>query len=354
MIESKKTAIVLFNLGGPSSLDAVKPFLFNLFNDRAIIDVPQPFRFFLAKIISKRREKKAQKIYSQIGGKSPLLELTNSQAHALEHELSFAGNFKVFVAMRYWRPFAKETISQILQYQPDQIILLPLYPQFSSSTSGSSMQDFLQRFPDKNLPIKKVCCYALEEDFINAHANLIKKTLTKINGENFRLLFSAHGLPQKIIDRGDPYVFHVENSSNAVVARLLEIMNSDEKIDFSICYQSKVGPLQWTSPSLDFEIRKCALDNKIPVVVPISFVSDHSETLVELDIDYKKLAQQLGLKNYLRVPALNTDGSFIKSLATICQTLAGEDEYEVFCEENPQRICPKKFGLCPNKNDFPA
>jgi len=273
MITGKKTAVVLFNLGGPNNLDAVEPFLFNLFNDPAIIDLPQPLRFFLAKLISKRRKKKAQKIYAQIGGKSPLLEITNSQAHALEQELSFAGNFKVFTSMRYWHPFAQEVIADILQYAPDKIILLPLYPQFSISTSGSSMQDFLQRFPDKDLPIKKVCCYSLEEDFINAHANLIKKTLVKIPNENFRLLFSAHGLPQKIIDRGDPYVFQVESSSKAIVERLLEIMKAEEKIDFAICYQSKVGPLKWTSPSLDFEIRRCALDNKIPVVVPIAFVS---------------------------------------------------------------------------------
>jgi ferrochelatase len=354
MIKSKKTAIVLFNLGGPDKLESVKPFLFNLFNDRAIIGLPQPFRFFLAKLISTRREKKAQNIYAQIGGKSPLLEITNEQAHALESELSFFGDFKVFVAMRYWHPFAKETIEKILEYQPSEIILLPLYPQFSSSTSDSSIKDFTSKFSDKNVKIKTVCCYPNDEDFIHSHASLIKRTLTKIGDKTaaeFRLLFSAHGLPQKLIDAGDPYVFQVEKSTKAIIEQLEK---NSEKLDFSICYQSKVGPLQWTSPSLEFEIKRCALDKKIPVIVPIAFVSDHSETLVELDIDYKNLAADLGIENYLRVPSLNLDGSFIKSLAGICKKLADENKNEIFCGKNPQRICPKNFGFCPNHNECEA
>ncbi len=353
MMVGKKTAVVLFNLGGPDSLNSVKPFLFNLFNDKAIIGLPQPFRFLLAKLISSRREKKAQKIYAQISGKSPLLQITNSQAHALESELSFFGNFKVFVAMRYWHPFASEAIEKILNYQPDQIILLPLYPQFSSSTSGSSIADFLKKFPNKDITIKTVCCYPIEDDLINAHANLIKRTLDKIIDKNLsevRLLFSAHGLPQKLINAGDPYVFHVTETTQAVVSRLKKILKDKKEIDFAICYQSKVGPLQWTSPSLEHEIKKAALDKKIPLVVPISFVSDHSETLVELDVDYKNLAKKLGIENYLRVPALNIDGSFIKSLTTICKKLSDDKESKIFCGENPQRICPKNFGFCPNHN----
>ncbi len=357
MMVGKKTAIILFNLGGPDSLKSVKPFLFNLFNDQAIIDVPQPLRFFLAKLISSRRAKKAQEIYAQIGGKSPLLEITNSQAHELESELSFFGNFKVFVAMRYWHPFASETIKKVLDYNPSQIILLPLYPQFSSATSGSSIQDFLKRFPDKSIPIKTVCCYPIEDDLINAHANLIKRSLNKIGDKNLsqiRLLFSAHGLPQKLINAGDPYVFHVTETTKAVISRLAKILNDKKEIDFAICYQSKVGPLQWTSPSLEYEIKKAALDKKIPLLVPISFVSDHSETLVELDITYKDLAKSLGIKNYLRVAALNLDGSFIKSLAEICKKLAGENEAKIFCGTNSQRICPKNFSFCPNHNHCQA
>ena len=352
----KKTAVVLFNLGGPDSLDSVKPFLFNLFNDKAIINLPQPFRFLLAKLISSRRAKKAQKIYAQIGGKSPLLEITATQAQALESELSFFGDFKVFVAMRYWHPFCEETIERIGEYRPTQIILLPLYPQFSSSTSNSSIAEFLEKFPQiarRNIPIKTICCYPLEPDFINAHANLIKRTLAKLPEKKlgeFRLLFSAHGLPQKLIDAGDPYVFHVTASSNAVAERLAQIVNSKDKIDFQICYQSKVGPLKWTSPSLEHEIKRAALDKKIPLIVPISFVSDHSETLVELDIDYKNFAKELGIENYLRAPALNLDGSFIKSLAEICKTAATKNEHEIFCGKNSDRICPKNFSYCPNPN----
>lgn len=347
-----KTAVILFNLGGPDKLESVKPFLFNLFNDRAIIDLPQPFRFLLAKLISKRREKKAQKIYAQIGGKSPLLEITNEQAHALEHELSFFGNFKVFTAMRYWHPFASEVIKKVEDFQPDQIILLPLYPQFSSSTSGSSLQDFTRRL-NKNIPTKTICCYPEDPDFIKSHALLIKRAISKTSEPKLaelRFLFSAHGLPQKLIDAGDPYVFHVTKSTEAIVKNLSQLLNSEEKIDFAICYQSKVGPLQWTSPSLEHEIRKAALDKKIPVIIPIAFVSDHSETLVELDIDYRNLATDLGIKNYLRIPSLNLDGHFIKSLAEICKSASCNEESEIFCGKNPQRICPKNFVFCPNKN----
>lgn len=339
-IFEKKTAVVLFNLGGPDSLKSVQPFLFNLFNDAAIISLPQPFRFFLAKLIAAKRAKKARKIYAQIGGKSPLLDITLAQAHALERELSFYGNFKVFVAMRYAPPRAVEVVKKILEYDPSEVILLPLYPQFSSATSGSSLQEFLAKFPQK-IPTKIICCYQSEPDFIKAHSLLIKQTIFKLykkNLEEFRFLFSAHGLPQKLINAGDPYVFQVTETSKKIVENLAKILLVEEaKIDFQICYQSKVGPLQWTSPSLDYELRRAALDKKIPVAVPVSFVSDHVETLVELDVDYKNLAAQLGIKNYLRVPALNLDGHFISALLKICKNASSNDE---------AKICPKNFKFC--------
>lgn len=347
----KKTAVVLFNLGGPDKLEAVQPFLFNLFNDKAIISWPQPFRFLLAKLISSRRAKKAQKIYAQIGGKSPIVNITASQAHALERELSFFGNFKTFVVMRYWHPMSKEVIKEIEKYDPQQVILLPLYPQFSSSTSASSIEDFLSNF-DKEVPAKIVCCYPEEANFIKSHALLIKQTIAKFykqNLEEFRFLFSAHGLPQKLINAGDPYVLHVTKTTKKIVENLAEFFGENEKIDFQICYQSKVGPLQWTSPSLEHELRRAILDKKIPVIVPVSFVSDHSETLVELDIDYKNLAKILGAKNYLRVPALNVDGHFIKALSEICKAVDSQNS-EFFSGKKTPRICPKKFKFCPNPN----
>lgn len=365
-----KTAVVLFNLGGPDKLESVRPFLFNLFNDRAIIPWIQPFRFALAKFIAKVREPKAQKIYESIGGSSPLLTFTNAQAYALEHELSFFGDFKVFISMRYWHPFASETIDKLKEYAPNQVILLPLYPQFSSATSNSSLQDFLQRLP-RDMNAKVICCYPTDPDFISAHVQLIKQ---KIIGQDFtklRFLFSAHGLPQSLIDAGDPYVSHVEKTVAEVVKNLCSLRHSwtvqqsenlerdprnamhfkdDVGIDYRICYQSKVGPKKWTSPSLEYELERIILDKKIPVIVPISFVSDNSETLYELDIQYKEFLEKSGEKNLIRVPALNSNGLFIKALFGIVRNATNDKEEKIFCGKNPQRICEKKFKFCPNKN----
>jgi ferrochelatase len=360
---NKKTAVILFNLGGPESLDLVEPFLFNLFNDKAIIGLPQPFRFILAKIISKSRVQKSQKIYSAIGGKSPLLEITNSQAHSLEKELSFFGDYKVFVVMRYTSPRASEVIQKVLDYRPTNTILLPLYPQNSTTTTGSSVSEFSEKFvkackrSGAEIPMKFVCCYPEDPDFIKSHALLIKQTLMKLYDQfdrdltKFRFLFSAHGLPQKIINEGDPYVFQVEKTTAKTVENLSQLLEvTADKIDSQICYQSKVGPMQWTGPSLDLEMRRAVLDQKIPVVIPIAFVSEHSETLVELDIDYKHLAESLGAKNYLRVPALNSDGHFIKALTEICKKTNSDSSSSCFSGRNSERICPKKFVKCPNLN----
>lgn len=354
---NKKTAVVLFNLGGPDNLEAVEPFLFNLFNDKAIIGLPMPLRYLLAKLISKKRKPKAQGIYQQINGKSPILEITKNQAEALERELSFAGNFKVFIAMRYWHPFAYETIKQLQEYQPQEIVLLPLYPQFSSSTTASSLKNFQQFLPDdfkKNITIKTVCCYATDYDFCKAHALLIKQTLNRFyrgNFENIRLLFSAHGLPQKLIDQGDPYVLQVEATVAEVVKQLANILGIEQnKIDQQICYQSKVGPLKWTTPSLEDGIKRVAQDKKQPLIIPIAFVSDHSETLVELDIEYKELADHLKIENYQRVPALNVEGHFIKALSRIVVNVEKNTQGNYFYGDEVKRFCPKKMRYCSNPN----
>lgn len=361
MNSNKKTAVVLFNLGGPENLDEVKPFLFNLFNDKAIIGLPQPFRFLLAKLISSKREKTAQEIYQSIGGKSPLLAHTLDQADSLEKELSHFGDFKLFVSMRYNRPFAKDVAKDVLQYNPSQIILLPLYPQFSTTTSASSLQDFAQRISflikrdKKDITLKFVCCYPTDDEFIKSHSFLIKKTLMNIkdyhhNLPHYRFLFSAHGLPQKVIDAGDPYAYHVELTTKAVIKNLAQLLQTQEStLDFQICYQSKVGPLKWTSPSLEHALKKTILDKKIPIIIPIAFVCEHSETLAELDIEYKEIANSLGAKNYIRVPALNNDGHFIKSLTNICIT-AANNKAKCFAGCDTKRICDKKFSKCPNFN----
>jgi ferrochelatase len=213
-----KTAIILFNLGGPDQLSSVRPFLFN---DKAIINLPNPFRFLLAKLISSRRYKKASDIYHLIGCRSPLREITICQSVALEKELSKSGDFRVFTSMRYWHPFSFEIIDEVLDYQLDQVILLPLYPQFSTTTSKSSIDDFTDHFNKKinknesKITIKSICCYPVEPNFIASHARLLKETIKKSGQniddflKNFRILFSAHGLPQKVIDKGDPYVYQV-------------------------------------------------------------------------------------------------------------------------------------------------
>ncbi len=376
---NKKTAIVLFNLGGPDKQDSVEPFLFNLFNDKAIISLPQPFRFLLAKLISKRRKKTAQEIYSHIGDKSPIYEITKSQADSLEKELSYAGNFKTFIAMRYWQPFARDAVAKIAKYQPDEIIFLPLYPQFSTATTASSFDDFMAQLKKagigastdpkaEEIPIKKVCCYFDDDEFILSHAKMIKKEIQKqsfSNLEQFRILFSAHGLPEKIVKAGDPYVFQVEATAKKVMAKLHELLAKDgafqlklpssaeniAKIDHQVCYQSKVGPLKWTSPSLDDEIKRVAADKKSPVITPIAFVSEHSETLVELDIEYKELADGLKIEKYTRVPALNVDGHFIKSMTKIIKSVATQDAgFFVGCKKG--RACPQKFAKCRNPQEL--
>ncbi len=346
---NKKTAVILFNLGGPNNLQSVKGFLFNLFNDKAIIGLPQPLRFLLAKLISSRRDKKAQAIYAQIGGKSPILETTNAQAEALEKELSYLGNFKVFVVMRYWHPFSKDVVKKVKEYQADEIIFLPLYPQFSTTTTESSFKDFYQKLVQEKIsaPVKYICCYPTNPQFISSHCRLIAQAINKTRSagfDNFRVLFSAHGLPQKIIAMGDPYCEQVKASVEAIVDEIEE-----ENLDYKICYQSKVGPLEWTKPSLEFEINRAALDRKAIIIVPIAFVSDHSETLVELDIEYKELAHKLNIPFYYRVAALNVDGYFIKSLLDLCARTA-EVDFSCNGGDFGARICPKNFKKCINPN----
>lgn len=347
----KKTAIVLFNLGGPDNLAAVKPFLFNLFYDKAIINLPNPFRYFLAKLISSRRNLKACEIYLKLGGKSPILDITNAQAEALEKELSFNGNFKVFVCMRYWHPMSSQVVKDIAKYGANEVIMLPLYPQFSSTTTQSSFNNFEQEIQKNNLnvTIKKICCYPTNDLFIASHIGLINQVLAQLKNDGhkvFRLLFSAHGLPQKVIDNGDPYVFQVNLTAKAIIAKLQnDPVFKGQKIDYQVCYQSKVGPLKWTTPSLEDEVKRAAQDKVGIVILPIAFTSDHSETLVELDMEYKEIAHNYQIPFYYRVKALNSDDNFIKSLSAICQKVTKTKEF--FASDSGKKICNNKLGLCP-------
>lgn len=342
MAKKQKIAVVLFNLGGPDSLKAVKPFLFNLFNDKAIIPAPGPVRFLLAKFISGRRAPITREIYKNSGGKSSLLENTRAQAKALEKHLKPVAEAKTFIAMRYWHPFSCETVKKVKEFAPDKVILLPLYPQFSATTTGSSLTEWRRAAKKGGLdaPTSSVCCYPKKGAFIRAHARAIKPNLLKaLKAGKTRILFTAHGLPKKNVKGGDPYVWQVEETVRAVVAELEE-----KALDHVICYQSRVGPLDWIGPSTEDEIKRAGHENLNLVVVPISFVSEHSETLVELDIKYAALAREAGVGSYHRVAALATSGEFISGLGNAVKATLDRDGISSF---EGTRVCPAEFSKCP-------
>ena len=333
-----KKAVILFNLGGPDKLESVEPFLFNLFNDPAIINIPSIIRYPLAKFISKKRAPIAKNIYKEIGNKSPILELTQNQAKSLENRLSEKGNYKCFVAMRCWHPRAYDVIKKVKEYNPEEVILLPLYPQFSASTSGSSINEWNDLCKKENYKVttKTICCYPTENNFIESHVSLIKKTIKTLENNNFKLLFSAHGLPESKIKKGDPYQWQVEETVKEIMSKLTK-----ENLDYIISYQSRVGPMKWIAPSTDEEIIKYSKEKKGIVIVPVAFVSEHSETLVELDIEYKKLAEKNGCSFYKRVPALGIEENFINGLAALVlqQKTKGDFVSSV--------MCPKNYKKCP-------
>lgn len=320
----KKVAVVLLNLGGPDCLAAVRPFLFNLFYDPAILRLPQPFRWLLAQTISRLRTKKAQSIYQKMGGSSPLLANTQAQAHALQQMLTTpsSADYQVFIAMRYWHPFTFETMQKVQAFKPDEVVLMPLYPHFSTTTTASSLKEWQKEAQKLSLhvPTYTVCCYATDPDFIQAHVQAILPFYhqAKVYGQP-RLLFSAHSLPQKVIDAGDPYQWHIEQSVIKIIKTLKEALW--ETVDYEICYQSRVGPIKWLAPTTQQALTQAGNDGVPVVIIPISFVSEHSETLVELDIDYQQYAQSLQIPYYGRVPALACQSAFIESMARHIQTL---------------------------------
>ena len=344
------TAVVLFNLGGPDSLEAVRPFLFNLFNDPAIIPAPGPLRRVIATLISRRRAPVARQIYAHLGGKSPLLEFTEAQAAALESELATEGLVKVFIAMRYWHPMSDETALAVAAYEPERVVLLPLYPQFSTTTTGSSLEDWHRAARRAGLaaPSAAVCCYPTQPSLVAATARGIATALDEAAGAGRpRLLFSAHGLPKRVIERGDPYQWQVERTAAAVAQAL-----GRPELDWGVCYQSRVGPLQWIGPATSDEIERAGRDRVPLVVAPIAFVSEHSETLVELDIEYREVAERAGVPAYLRVPALGTDEGFIKALGALVRgARAGAEPLSHTGAHTGShtgaRICPAGCSACP-------
>lgn len=314
-----KIAVILFNLGGPDNLKSVKPFLFNLFTDENIIRLPWFARYPLAWLISTLRNKKATAIYEKLGGKSPINEQTYAQAEAVEKKLAEKNSdnqYKTFIAMRYWHPLTHDMISDVKDYNPDQVILLPLYPQLSTTTTKSSFEEWDKQAKKNDFHVKttKICCYPEENGFVSAYADLIKSHLSNISVDNkkVKILFSAHGIPQDCVDDGDPYEEQVKCS----VDKIMDKLRSDNlPFEHQITYQSKVGPKKWLEPDTETVIEKLSAENYILCIVPIAFVSEHSETLVELDMDYKELALDLGAEDYIRVPTVGIHQDFITGLA---------------------------------------
>lgn len=308
---SRRIAVVLMNLGGPDGPDAVRPFLFNLFNDPAIIGLPGIVRTPLARMISTRREAEAQANYDVMGGGSPLVPETEKQAAALAERLreDWPGDeIEIFIAMRYWNPMTPETARAVETFAPDQVVLLPLYPQFSTTTTRSSLKAWRDHYRGPGR-ISAVCCYPESSGWIEAQAALVAHELDQAGDRPVRVLFSAHGIPESLVTKkGDPYQEQVERTVFAVVQRL-------GLKDWTICYQSRVGPMKWLGPSTVEAIERAGQDGVGAVVVPIAFVSEHVETLVELDVEYGHLAKEKGVAPYLRAPAVTVRPEFIETLA---------------------------------------
>jgi ferrochelatase len=369
----RKTAIVLFNLGGPDSPEAIGPFLLNLFSDPAILRVPFFVRPFLARTITKARLAPATENYALIGGKSPLLGLTQEQAGALEAALNVSlGEMeaKCFIAMRYWHPFSLETARAVKAWGPDQVVLLPLYPQFSTTTTGSSLAAWKDAAVRVGLvaDTTTLCCYPIDPAYATATAERVRIAYDQARAMldptvNLRVLFSAHGLPEAIVERGDPYQWQIEGTVAAVLdawgaavlnAQGAAVLNAQGAgvlnahgagVDWEICYQSRATPQKWLSPSTDEAVEKAAADKTAVLVVPIAFVSEHTETLVELDVEYRDLAIKLGVPGYFRVPTQNADAGFIAALAGLVRRAVATGPG--LCSAGGGRLCRIEHAGCP-------
>ena len=321
---------MLFQLGGPDSLEAVEPFLYNLFCDPDIIDFPfaRLAREPLARLVSSRRARRVQDHYAQIGGKSPIRELTELQASRLESELRNCIEACVFVAMRYWHPLTEEAVEQVLREQIRTLVLLPLYPQYSVVTTGSSLNEWQRKFPRGHpADVRIVHDYHTHPMYIEALAERINEGLSdfrKTNGSALRLppdvhlLFSAHGVPESVIKAGDPYQSQIE-----MTVRLVREKGAWPN-PHSICYQSRSGPGRWLGPSLQETLQTLASRHiERVLVVPISFVSDHVETLYEINIEAREFAERLSIQQFHVTRGLNDSPTFIRALADLVLQTAG-------------------------------
>jgi ferrochelatase len=319
---SDKTAVLLLQMGGPDSLDAVAPFLFNLFSDRDIIKLGPPFlQPFLARRISRKRSVKAELQYEKIGGKSPIRELTEAQARALEEVL---GNvFRCFAAMRYWRPSTMQALAAARREGISRIVALSLYPHYSRATTGSSINELKRVQRESGMPfhVSLVESFYDHHLYIRALAEKVEQALDLFTDRGSPvLLFSAHSLPQSFIDEGDPYLDQVKET-----VRLTMRHFPDRK--HRLAFQSRSGPVKWLEPETSGVIRELASKGcRDVLVIPVSFVSDHIETLYEIDIEYAELARSLGIDNFRRAQALNTSPTFIECLADLVRTSVSREE----------------------------
>ncbi len=345
---SQKIAVVMFNLGGPDAPAAVKPFLMNFFMDKNIIPLPIPLRCFLAMFIANRRSKReAGESYAELGGASPLLKNSQAQAKALEKSLKGADKnvtFKTFICMRYWHPMAPEVVRQVRDWGADKIVFLPLYPQFSTTTTWSSIEAWDKHAHQAgymDVPRSTICCYPFNDGFITASAENVKLKLAeaeKAGHSNVRVLFSAHGLPEDIIKKGDSYQWQCEQSAEKIVAAL-KVKN----LDWQICYQSRVGPKKWIGPSLDEALKQAAEDKKSVIIYPHAFTQEHVETLVELDIEYAEMAEEMGIHGYYRAETVSTHPKFIDGLAGLVKNHVGMDGVQA---DGGKILCPEEFNRC--------
>lgn len=342
---SRRLAVVLFNLGGPDGPEAVRPFLFNLFRDPAIIGLPALLRWPVAALIAGLRANSAKANYALMGGGSPLLPETEAQAQALTKalgEILPEVETRTFIAMRYWKPFAKDTARAVAAFEPDEIVLAPLYPQFSTTTTASSMDQWnaVYRGPGKT---RALCCYPTESGLVEAHAAQIEAAWARAGRPSgVRLLFSAHGVPELVIQRGDPYQSQIEATAAAIAARL-----GPGWADWRICYQSRIGPMKWLGPTTLELIEATVREGLGVVIAPIAFVSEHVETLVELDHDYAGKAAAAGCSTYIRAPALGVQPAFIAGLAG---QIAGALDRPAGVHPGSDFVCAANWGKCPARN----
>jgi len=316
MEKAPSTGVLLINMGGPTSLDEVEPFLYNLFSDPDIMGINRFILKPLARIIAKRRAPVAKDFYKKIGGKSPLVHITMRQGEALEKALASYASFMVFVAMRYSHPLIKDVVPEMLTIPFRKIIVLPLYPQYSITTTGSCINEF-NRVWDKvgssKVEVHRVTEWYENPLYIDAICETINTTAEKhnLNRKDVHILFSAHGIPVKFIRQGDPYIREIEKTVDLVMSRLGWGIPH-------IGYQSRVGPYKWVGPSVEEMLQKLGEENvKTLIVVPISFVSDHIETLYEIDVYLKEKARSYGILHFYRAPSLNTSPVFIEALKNI-------------------------------------